>query len=284
MMLKWFNVNEMTSNDDMCHRIVANQDNISITLGNECIEAEDSVELLGIKIDKNLNFNDHVSDLIRKGNQKLHALARISRYSNQGKLNIIMKTFILSQFNYCSLTWMFHRRILNNKINKLHEKALRLVYKKENLTFQDLLELDNSVTVHQKNLQKLATEMYKVKNNLSPLPIQDLFTAQVTTHHLRNKGYWDIPKTKTVCYGIESVRYRGPKTWELLSDNIKQATSSRVQNKNKKMESTRLYTCADLGKKLRGGGGYVGRPPTHGCFKTEIKKDTPSNSWENLTK
>ena len=225
MVLKWFNVNEMKSNDDKCHLIVANQDNISITLGNECIEAEDSVELLGIKIDKNFNINEHVSDLIRKGNQKLHALARISRYINQDKLKIIMKTLIQSQFNCCSLTWMFHSRILNNKINKLHERALRLVYKNENLTFQDLLKLDNSVTVHQKNLQKLATEMYKVKNNLSPLPMQDLFNAQVTTHDLRNKRYWDIPKTRTVCYGIESVRYRGPKTWELLPDNIKQATT-----------------------------------------------------------
>ena len=68
MVLKWFNVDEMKSNNDKCHQIVANQDNISITLGNECIEAEDLVELLGIKIDKNLNFNEHVSDLIRKGN------------------------------------------------------------------------------------------------------------------------------------------------------------------------------------------------------------------------
>ena len=67
--------------------------------------------------------------------------------------------------------------------------------------------------------------MYKAKNNLSPLPMQDLFNAQVATHDLRNKRYWDIPKTRTVCHVIESVRYRGPKTWELLPDNIKQATS-----------------------------------------------------------
>ena len=164
MLLKWFNVNVMKSNDDKCHLIFENQDNISITLGNECIEAEDSVEPLGIKVDKNVNFNEHVSDLMRKGNQKLLALARISRYLNQDKLKIIMRTSIQSQFNYCSLTLMFHRRILNNKINKLHERALRLVYKNENLTFQDLLELDNSATVHQKNLQKLANEMYKAKN------------------------------------------------------------------------------------------------------------------------
>ena len=131
-----------------------------------------------------------------------------------------MKTFIQSQFNYCSLTWMFHSRILNNKINKLHERTLRLVYKNENLTFQDLLELGNSVTLHQKKLQKLATEMYKAKNNLPPRPMQDLFNAQVITHDLRNKRYWDIPQTRKVCYGIELVRYRGPKTWKFLPDNI----------------------------------------------------------------
>ena len=100
IVLKWFNVNEMKSNDDKCHLIVAKQDNISINLGKEYIEAEDSVELLGIKLDKNINFNEHVSGLIRKGNQKLHALARISKYLDRDKLKIIMKTFIQSQFNY----------------------------------------------------------------------------------------------------------------------------------------------------------------------------------------
>ena len=77
----------------------------------------------------------------------------------QEKLKLAMKTFIMSQFNYCSLVWMFHSRALNTKINKLHERALKLVYKNDSLTFQDLLKLDNSFTVHERNLQKLATEM-----------------------------------------------------------------------------------------------------------------------------
>ena len=67
----------------------------------------------------------------------------------QEKLKLAMKTFIMSQFNYCSLVWMFHSRTLNKKINNLHEGALRLVFKKDSLTFQELLELDNSFTVHE---------------------------------------------------------------------------------------------------------------------------------------
>ena len=113
-----------------------------------------------------------------------------------------MKTMIHSQFNYCPLTWMFHSRILNNKINKLHDRALRLVYKNDNSTFEELLQLDNSVTVHQKNVQKLATEMYKVKHNLLPLPMQNLFKQQKITHNLRNGRTWEIPHVRRECYGI----------------------------------------------------------------------------------
>ena len=66
----------------------------------------------------------------------------------------LMKAFITSQFNYCPLIWMFHSRQQSNRINKIHEKALRLLYKDNKLTLNDLLELDNSVTIHQRILQK----------------------------------------------------------------------------------------------------------------------------------
>ena len=56
----------MKSNDNKCHLIVANQENISVTLGQEIIEASDSVVLLGINIDKKLHFNEHISTLLKK--------------------------------------------------------------------------------------------------------------------------------------------------------------------------------------------------------------------------
>ena len=121
--------------------------------------------LLGIKIDNKLDFNDHVSNIYKKASLKLHALARVAYFMSQDKLRILMKTFIESQFGYCPLIWMLHSRRLNNKINKLHERALRLVYKNKTLSFVELLIMDNSFTVHHRNLQKLAIEMYKVKNS-----------------------------------------------------------------------------------------------------------------------
>ena len=231
IVLNWFKINEMKSNSDKCHLIVAENINRTysstsfIYLGNEFLECEDSVKLLGVNIDKNLTFNEHVSTLLKRANQKLHALMRISKLLGEDKLKLIMKTFIESQFNYCPLLWMFCSRTINNKINKLHERALRVVYKNDNLTFQQLLEKDKSFTIHERNLQKLAIEMYKVKHKMSPLPVQEIFKPKTNSYDLRNKIEWEKAKVRTVNNGTETIRFRGPETWELLPDDIKEASS-----------------------------------------------------------
>ena len=58
-----------------------------------------------------------------------------------------MKAFVESKFGYCPLVWMLRSRTLNNRINKLHERALRLVYKHDDCTFEELVEKDNSLTI-----------------------------------------------------------------------------------------------------------------------------------------
>ena len=81
---------------------------------------------------------------------------------------------------------MWHSRTLNNRINKIHEKALRLVYKNETfLSFDDLLKRDKSVSIHQ-NLKILATEIYNTKNDLRPKVIKDTFHFIRKPYNLRN--------------------------------------------------------------------------------------------------
>ena len=98
---------------------------------------------------------------------KLHALPRISHFLSTDKLRILMKSFIESPFEYCPLIWMFHSGTLSNRINGLHERSLRLVYRDSKSSFEELLEMDDSFTIHHRNLLKLATEIFKVKNDLS---------------------------------------------------------------------------------------------------------------------
>ena len=113
-----------------------------------------------------------------RASRKLSALTRIVKFMNLQQRKTLMKSFVISQFNYCPLLWMFHSRKLNNKINKLHERALRIVYKDDYSTFNDLLARDGSCTIHHHNLQLLAIEMYKINNNLSPEFMHDIFTTR----------------------------------------------------------------------------------------------------------
>ena len=113
---------------------------------------------------------------------------------------------------------MYHR------INKLHERALRVVYKDDNLTFEQLLEKDEAFTIHERNLQRLAILMYKVKHGLCPIPVQEIFIRNESNLNLRhgNKdGDFIIPRVRTVNYGKETLRYRGPVTWNLIPDNLR---------------------------------------------------------------
>ena len=84
-------------------------------VGDAQIEESDDEKLLGITLDKKLSFKKHVQTLCKKASQKLHALIRISILMEPKKLKLLMKTVVKSQFNYCSLIWMFHNRNLNNK-------------------------------------------------------------------------------------------------------------------------------------------------------------------------
>ena len=61
----------------------------------------------------------------------------------------------------------FNNRKLNHRINKIHERALRIVYNDQQCTFEELLERDNAFTIHERNTQKSAIEMFEVNNGLS---------------------------------------------------------------------------------------------------------------------
>ncbi len=221
----WFQNNFLKSNDDKNKLLVTNENNVSARIGEETIQSSSSVKLLGITIDNKLNFKEHVTKICKKASHKIHALGRIANYLNTDKLKLIVRAFIESEFAYCPLIWMFHNRTLNNKINKLHERALRLIYKDRTMTFTDLLLKDNSFTIHERNLQKLAIEMYKINNNLSPKLITELFNRQNKTYNLRNNRTWEITNVRTVTYGTETVSFLGPKLWEIIPDTIKYSST-----------------------------------------------------------
>ena len=110
-----------------------------------------------------------------------------------------------------ALIWMCHNRTYKNKINRLHERCLQLIYNDKRSSFEDLLEKDNSVSIHNKNLQALAIEMYKIHTKTSPEIMQEIFLVKEKgNYNLRNQSDFVVPQDKDVNYGLESIRIIGP--------------------------------------------------------------------------
>ena len=126
---QWINHNFLKANPEKSHVVLSAIETKTIYIQSESIQSTLSQKLLGITIDRELKFDIHVKNLCNKASLKLHALSRISSFMSSKKLKIIMKSFILSQFNYCPLVWMFHSRECNNRINRIHERALRIAYR-----------------------------------------------------------------------------------------------------------------------------------------------------------
>ena len=92
------------------------------------VDESNEVELLGLTIDKKLNFSKHIDKLCRNAQYKLHALTRIRKFLSLEKAKMLSNIFIDSQLNYTSLIWMFCRKRLYLKMQKIHHKTLQVIY------------------------------------------------------------------------------------------------------------------------------------------------------------
>ena len=123
---------------------------------------------------------------------------------------------------------MCHHRSLNNRINRIHECSLRIVYKDYNLTYEELLIKSGSVKIHHRNLQILATKIYKVINNLSPLLMKEIFPIKDTKYNLRNENTFISQNVRSVHYSTETISFLGP-----TSKRDKKSTLSIFKHKIK---------------------------------------------------
>ena len=236
-LLQWFKDNRMKANPDKYHLLINNtKESFQVKIGNETVSNSKYEKLLGVKIDHELNFNEHVSSMCKKASQKLNALSRIASSMTFDQRRLILNSFITSHFSYCPIVWMFHSRNLNERTNHIHERALRIVYKDFNSSFQELLIEDNSLNIHHRNLQKLMTEFFKVKNGLSPELMIDVFEFIEKPYSLRTTAHFRSRKIRTTKYGIETPSYLGHKLWNLVPNEYKTIESlADFKAKNKSL-------------------------------------------------
>ena len=215
----WFKNNRLKSNPDKCHALISTNRQLDIKIGDYIIGNSECEKLLGVKIDVNLNFNNHISDLCKKASGKISALARAAPFMSFNKNKLLMNAFFTSQFSYCSLIWMCHSRLNNRKINKLHKRCLRIIYNDKQSSFDELLIKDSSVSIHIRNLQKFAIEMFKFYKGLSPPIMDNVFRLRADNpYNLRQVSEFSRPIVKTM---VLKIYYLGPKIWDMLPENLR---------------------------------------------------------------
>ena len=160
---------------------------LKINIKSSPISNEKIVKLLGWAVNNKLSFEPHLNLVCKKVNQKPHALARVSKF--------IWKSYHEGIYNVAVQLLFFGMdvpyRTLNKKINKLHKRALRLAYNDRQPTFEELLNIDKSVTIHHRNLQVLAAELYKVHHGLAAEPMNDIFKIRNVTYNFRKNSTFE---------------------------------------------------------------------------------------------
>ena len=165
----------MKSKADKCHLLVSFNEKVKIKIGIQEIANTKREKILGVHLDSRLSFDYHISEICKKANRKVCALARVTSGMSLSKKRTLMSSFFNSQFNYCPLIWMCYSRENNNNINRLYERYLRIIYNDKRSSFNVLLEKDGSVSIHERNNKILATEMFKVSKNLAPPQMHEIF-------------------------------------------------------------------------------------------------------------
>ena len=198
-------ITTLKANSGKSHVMLTTDNKLKINVKGRPISNEKIVKLLGVTVDNTFSFGSYLNLVCKKVSRKLHALDIVPKFISKKELRVIVKAFIMSQFSYCPLVWMCYGRTLN-KINKLHERALRLVYDDRQSTFEELLNIDKSVTIYHRNLQVLVTELYKVHHGLLALELMnDIFKKRNVTHDFRKNSTFETRNIKFVYYGLETI-------------------------------------------------------------------------------
>ena len=151
-------------------------------------------------------------------------MMRICSYLDQGSKRAIYNSFIVSNFNYCSTVWMFTNRGNLNKLEKLNKRALPMIYNNYTSDYDVLLRNSLTLNVYMKCLKSLGIEMYKVRSNLTPVYMKELFLESNPVYDLRDSSRFVLPKYKTKTFGYRSLSYIGSKLWNDIDFVIKDSS------------------------------------------------------------
>ena len=161
-----------------------------------------------------------------------------------------MNSFVQSQFSYAPLVWIMHSKSAEKKNNKIHTKFLRLLHDDYESNFRELLDKEGTYTIHEINIQKLLTEMFKAKNKAGPSLLADIFPdSNYNGPTLRKPKDFMKQNIETQKYGERSLNFFGTTLWKQLPEKIRTLNTLeefKREIKNWKPKKCFCYLCKNF--------------------------------------
>jgi len=211
ILIDWFHFNKMQANPDKFQSFAIGKSTSckkpSFKIGDATITCEKVVKLLGIDIDYKLNFDTHIQGLCKKAATQINILKRVGRNLSVKNKLLIFHTFVLSNFNFCPMTWHFCSETNIKKMEKIQERAIRFIYNDYSTQYIDLLQKVDLPSLQIRRIRSMAIETFKIINEISPPLLNDLIVKRQSTINFRYTNILQIPQVRTTTYGKNSFRY-----------------------------------------------------------------------------
>jgi hypothetical protein len=221
--VEWFKNNYMKVNTEKFQFMIMNTTNVNVTIeiNETIISPSDSIKLLGVTIDKEFSFNDHIKNISSSAAKQINVLSRLSHVLSLPCKIKLLDAFILSNFNYCSLVYHNCKILDARKLENLFKRALRFVYMDFTSNYKELLVKSERSPLYVIRQRTMLLAVYKILHDKCPPISKDFFKKQYVQYNLRNSNVLIQPIYHTLKHGYNSFRYQGAMLWNKIGDNVK---------------------------------------------------------------
>jgi len=164
--------------------------------------------------------------LCKKASNQLHAISRLQTYLGFKEKAVLIQSFFYANFNYCSLLWHFTSSTSRQKIEKLQERALRLLYQDYQSSYSNLLVTSGKTTMEIKRLRTVGIEIFKTLHDLNPSYMKSIFQRTTQLSHRPNNLI--VHYHRTTRHGDKSLKTLGPRIWNTPPENLKAETNFEI--------------------------------------------------------
>ena len=241
----WFKANKLSVNASKTnymllgtnHKLSRLDENASIILDNTHLKRVNDTKFLGVTIDENLNWTNHIETISKNISRGVGIINKLKHFVPEGVLYSLYCTLILPYINYGIIAWGSSNKSNLDRILKLQKKSVRIIFNSHYLSHSaPLFKKYNLLNVYDIYLLEVCTFMYKEFNNKLPDIFHKYFNQQKNLHRYQTRHAEDykIPHFKTN-FARKTIRATGPIKWNLTEKHVKEAkTIKHFRNKIKK--------------------------------------------------